>query len=170
MSSNLPRALVVHAMPGRARLRIDERKGDAGYFDRLGHELAEHAAVRSVHVTTATSSVLVLHEGALESILDHAAVRGLFVATVAPARAPMRRLRDGIDVFDARLARATDGAVSLSGLTFVGLVGAGMWQVRRGMVLPAALTVFANALKALDRAADTEAQVTQERSSRVTRP
>jgi hypothetical protein len=147
-----------HASMGRARLRFTAERGDDSFFERLGQELAQHPDVQTVRVSARTGSVLFSHRGALAPILDFAAERGLFVVAARPlARTPMRRIQLAIADMDRRLARETRGVFSLGTATFLGLVAAGLYQARRGKLLPAGTTLFSYAFDVMQREAEREA-------------
>lgn len=146
MSEQPTRAVVVHAIAGRARLRIDERRDDEGFFAALAERLSQHPAVREVRANASAASLLILHEGDLQSITEFAQQRGLFDVAAPAARSSMRNLQAVIEGLDARIASETGDAASLGKLAFVALVGAGLWQAKQGKFLPAGVTLFNYAL------------------------
>jgi hypothetical protein len=156
------RAVLVRSSSGRARLHIDARRGDDRFFSDAANVLAEHPAVREVRASSRAGSMLILHSGELAPILAHAESRALFDVDTHPTP-PMRRLRDSIDVLDEAIAKQTDDSLNLGKVMFVALLGAGFWQVRKGYVLPAGLTVFNYALKALEWVNEREDNVSSKR-------
>ncbi len=169
MDSSPARAQLVHSVTGRARLRVDGRSADSAFFDNLATALLAHPAVREVRSSALTGSVLILHAGEIDEIVNDAQARGLFeLATAAPpARAPMQRMRASIDTLDAQIAEGTADVLSLGKLAFAGLVAAGVWQARRGYLFPASMTVFNYALKVMEWTADREPMSSQTRSRPV---
>lgn len=77
--SKPPSARLSHCLPGRVRLKIGEKSGDARYFDHTAHTLSRAPAVTAVTANPATSSVLVHYRGAFEPVAEFAAKAGLFV-------------------------------------------------------------------------------------------
>lgn len=126
MGDDLPLAEFVHAMPGRARLRISDRQGDAGFFSSLATSLSAIAGVSKVSVTPLTGSVLIQHVGPLSRIGAAAAEARLFaVGEPAPAAPPAS-------------GPAIDPKIMLS----LALCGAAAWQLSKDRVLPPALTLL----------------------------
>ena len=83
----LPLAQLAHAMPGRARLRVADRRGDAAYFASVAKGLSAIAGVRAVEVAPLTGSVLIQHSGPLARIGVAAQEARLFVVGEAPQAA-----------------------------------------------------------------------------------
>ena len=61
MADDLPIARLVHTMPGRARLRIAERRGDEAFFAAIATGLSTLAGVYHVEVRPLTGSVVIAH-------------------------------------------------------------------------------------------------------------
>jgi hypothetical protein len=147
--SERPRATLVRSSNGRARLHVDNRRGDERFFNEAAAVIVEHPAVREVRASSRAGSLLILHQGELEPILAHAQSRELFEVEANPTT-PMRRVRESIDLLDDKIAKHTDDSLNLGKVMFVALVGAGLWQVKKGYIFPAGLTVFNYALKAME--------------------
>jgi hypothetical protein len=125
MDDTLPLAEIVHVMPGRARLRIAERRGDSVFFASLATGLSAIAGVSHVEVRPLTGSILVEHAGPLARIGTAAARERLFVLSdVHPAPVPTPAMP-----IDPRKAVAA------------GLGIFALWQLLRGRVLPPAITL-----------------------------
>ena len=56
-----PLAREVHALPGRTRLRIDEKRGDEAYFTTVENALRDYPGILAVETNSRTASVLVHH-------------------------------------------------------------------------------------------------------------
>ncbi len=137
-------AVVEHRIPGRMRLRIPRRRGDAAFFGHVAAELAEVAGVRSVRNNPVTASVLIEHGGDAAEVLQAARERHLFAAT-EPTGASAR----AVAAFDA-LARWSPGRSPPRALNLAaaGLAGAELVQVARGRVVGSASENFWNAYAA----------------------
>jgi hypothetical protein len=143
-------AYVSHRLPGRVRLRIAERRGDAAFFHRVGRALSRSAGVTRLETKPATGSVLIEHEGALEPVLDTARAAGLFELAAPPAPATAgEQLARGTALLDREVAALTAGQVNLGAALFIALVGLGLFQISRGHVLAPAVTLFWYALASL---------------------
>ena len=136
----------MHAISGRARLRVDERVRDGAYFDALARELAKHALVREVHVNAATGSVLVLHDGAIGEVLEDAAGKGLLALVPRAPAVAMRRLRESVETLDTKIARSTFAAGVATGATLP-VVAPALVEAGR----PLAKSLLKQGILALDR-------------------
>ena len=125
MSDSLPIAVIVHAMPGRARLRIAERRGDAVFFASLATGLSNIPGVRKVEVRPLTGSILIQHGPPLERISTAAQEARLFVLGNAHSVPP------------ATPAMSIDPKVVVG----LGLGALSLWQITEGRVLPPAITL-----------------------------
>lgn len=65
-------------MPGRLRIRIPSKRGDASYFRDITGKLSEHSAITGIIANPATGSLLIRHESGLSLIMQHAIDLGLF--------------------------------------------------------------------------------------------
>lgn len=117
-------------MPGRARLRISSRRGDAGFFTAIAAGLSAHPGVSKVDFAALTGSVVIQHTGPLEEIIAASEKAGLFHLGEAEgtAAAPPPRELPKLPV-DPKLALAA------------GLGAIALWQLAKGKTLPPALTL-----------------------------
>lgn len=74
----LPAAQLEHTIPGRMRLRVPSRRGDAGYFARVAERLQGQADIVMLRTNAVTGSVLILHRSRPEAIAALARKDGLF--------------------------------------------------------------------------------------------
>jgi hypothetical protein len=130
MTDQIPRAEIVHAMHGRARLRIAARRGDDRFFTTLAAGLSAHPGVTKVEVAPLTGSVLIRHLAPFEEIGAAAEKAGLFRLGEAEAGAAPPLLEWPKLPVDPKLALA------------VGLGLAALWQLGQGKALPPALTLL----------------------------
>lgn len=125
MADTLPVAEIVHAMAGRARLRIAARRGDAVFFAAVATELSTIAGVHKVEVRPLTGSLVIQHSPPLEPIATAAQEARLFVLGKASAVPP--------PIATVRIApRALVG---------LGLGALAVWQLTAGKILPPAITL-----------------------------
>ncbi len=73
----LPLAVVEHSIPGRMRLRVRARRGDAGFFERAAG-LGRVPGVHGVRANAQTGSILIEHAGDEAAVLAAAREQGLF--------------------------------------------------------------------------------------------
>ena len=115
---------VVHAIPGRARVRIDVLKGDPAVATRLRERLASLPGMRRVEANPVTGTVLLVYEAEdtrwLEELPDAAgtpaaevaAVRSRLEREAAPAangQPPRARVAAFFDGLNRRVQDATGG-------------------------------------------------------------
>jgi hypothetical protein len=129
MTEPLPVAEIVHEMPGRARLRISSRRGDASFFTAIAAGLSAHPGVSKVDFAALTGSLVIQHTGPLEEIVAASEKAELFrvgEAEVTAAAAPHELPKLPVD---PKLAIAA------------GLGAIALWQLAKGKTLPPALTL-----------------------------
>jgi hypothetical protein len=124
MADDLPVATLVHSMPGRARLRIAERRGDKVFFAAIATGLSALPGIYHVDVRPLTGSVVISHGPPIARIGAAAEQAGLFALTEAAEEA-----EDWPELpIDPRLAMTLG----------LGLVA--VWQLLRGQIFPPAVT------------------------------
>ncbi len=142
--SELPRAVILHNVPGRLRLRVPERRRDPGYFQRLAEALGALETVTRVSSNPRLGSVLIEHtEDAEGRIASHGVTEGLFVLDTEVNQESLAELvHRGVDVVDARLREASAGWLDLRSLGILGMTWIGAGQVFRGHSFPAGFSMF----------------------------
>lgn len=136
----LPRGHRVHASPGRLRLRIPEKKGDAAFFARVRDLLASCPVVKEVGINPHTGSILLHYsEGQLPAIAALAAEQNLFHLVTAWSPRAGRPLnvavRGAYRLVDSSIRRLSGGNLDLPETTVLALVGSGAYQLLRGRVV-----------------------------------
>ncbi|MCC6296963.1 MAG: hypothetical protein IT469_09680 [Pseudomonadales bacterium] len=142
----IPAARVEHASPGRLRLRIVGRRGQADYFEAVRSRLAQESSVREVHIDPRTGSVLLLVAASADAaaLLQRAAELGLFSVTATPTRSdpdPWAPLR--------ALGRLTEPGAAASGPLALALLAGAAVQGWRGRWASPAVTLTWYALQLL---------------------
>ena len=79
MADALPLAEPIHAIPGRTRLRIEERSGDGAFFASIATGLSAIRGVSHVDVRPLTGSIVIHHAAPLARIGVAAEEARLFV-------------------------------------------------------------------------------------------
>lgn len=147
-----PTAYLSHAIHGRARLKIPARRGDQAYFTVLAERLQRDCpGVRRVHVNPLTASVLIEHAEVLLPLGSFAAGAGLFLLEATPPPLPPvgPALRSAASTLDRSVRRTAGGTWDLWTLLALVLLTLALVQVRRGTVLPPAVSLVWQALTAL---------------------
>jgi hypothetical protein len=123
MPDTLPLAEVVHAIPGRARLRIPARRGDAVFFASVATGLSAIPGVFHAQVRPMTASIVIRHSAPLARIGEAAEKARLFALAIAATPPPSA-------------FRIEPKAALVASLGVFAL-----WQLTQGRVLPPALTL-----------------------------
>jgi hypothetical protein len=149
----LPEAAIVHSLPGRTRVRVEERRHDAVYFAHVAEQLRQCPSVVDVTVTPVTGSVLILHEGTdRDTIAGYAKAFELFDLVLPAARAPEAELLpdqivlERLHRVDRWMRQQSDGGADLRSMALIALLAGAVWQLARGQVLPAGATLLWYAL------------------------
>jgi hypothetical protein len=157
MTTHLSRAVVAHALPGRTRIRISDRKHDREFFQRAAATLIEMDGTGPVTINPVSASVLVLHRDSVEALGAFAREHGLFdlapqVIEAPPPRRPLpQAVGDKLQLADFALRYKTGNKTDLATITFGALIiGAGV-QLLRGQFLPASATLLHYALDLVPR-------------------
>ena len=134
---------VVHAIPGRVRLRVHELKGNPGLASAVQERLAAAGGIRWVEVNAATGSVLVFYEP--ETGTSPGSLR-----TLSEALTPLFPALD-LDEVEIRLPSQTNGSNSGPSLDerisgFFGTINFGVGKATGGIDLKVLLPVALFAL------------------------
>jgi hypothetical protein len=139
-----PVAHIIHRIPGRARLKLPNNRGDQALFERLVEGLESHAGVDEVTANSRTGSLLICHSAPLAAILSFAERGDLFtVGDELKWRDTLaNRTRAHLGVLDERIARLSEGRLDLRSLLILTFLGLTLTQVLRGQILPPASTLL----------------------------
>jgi hypothetical protein len=133
----------VHQTPGRIRIRVASRKGDAVFLQSAAEAIGRIEGMTAV-ASAATGSLLITGESvsldgvrnACGDLVDLPANRPRPMSPAAQVTLPMRRM-------DAGLRRFTGGDVDLVSIVFIVLLFTGAYQIFRGNLrLPPWYTAF----------------------------
>jgi hypothetical protein len=145
-------AFVVHELSGRLRLRIPEKRKDTTYFAVLAERLSECPGVIRVESNALTGSVLLLHAAQTSAmdVVRYAEQVALFSVkrlSSTPARTLGQEAAEGLDAFGRSLTSVSGGRVDLQSVFFLLLLGLAVFQAKRGLVLPPAVSLFWEAIR-----------------------
>lgn len=147
-------AVIVHRIPGRARLMVRGRRGDTAYFSDLSESFSRLGNVQRARTNPTTGSLTLEFIGDLESLLRQAEETDLLTVTESilpesgPAWPVVRSSAHPINLVSGR---------NVNRMYMVGcmLVVIGAIQAIRGEWFPPAVSVFWMAAAAF-RAAETQ--------------
>lgn len=140
-------ARVVHAIPGRTRLRADSIKGDVAALSAVQTALEETQGVQNVHVNALTGSILVEHDTNIEALLDQLQQRDVLELDNSEPEHYLATLHRALAESDRRLKFASKGKLDLETISFFGFVGAGIYQCFNNHGLPAGVTLLRYAVE-----------------------
>ncbi|SEP39477.1 HMA2 domain-containing protein [Nitrosovibrio sp. Nv6] len=159
----IPAARLVHALPGRKRIRVAEKRGDEKYFASLENGLADCPGILAVNANFLTGSVLVRHAADDLQVWRYAAERGLFhitndesgaPAAAQPAVSDRKAVTRNRNSQKRNFQKISSGDFNWRSLIFLGLAGLGIAQAIEGNIAVPAVTAFWYALNAFPRAND----------------
>lgn len=133
------RAVIAHWIPGRVRLLVPDKRGDAEYFRKLAGEFSDIKGLQKVKVNPTTGSLILEFTGGVGSIVQRARARDLFRidGMKIPQDAPAF-LRPDTNPIHLVSNRKIDSKFMLGSA----LGAAGVVQIFRGRILTPALALF----------------------------
>jgi hypothetical protein len=132
--STLPDGYVQHRTAGRLRVRVPSRKGDLNYFSGVSDCFAECEGVEQVDINPNTGSVLLLHRTDEETLAGYARTHELFDMKEQERSATSfhRQIGESLSGLNSQIKGFTGAGMDLWDVTFVGLLGSGVYQILRG--------------------------------------
>lgn len=143
--SMVPEAQITHEIPGRMRMRIVSRRGDQQFFAVLKDRLAALDGIEAVETNSVTGSILLFHHMDKDSLATFAAEKGLFVVHSSCTQSdPLSgKVVRSFQQMDRHLTSSTGGELDLPSLSFLVLLGIGVYEILRGnFMAPAWYTAF----------------------------
>lgn len=136
----VPIAYIEHQIPGRLRLRIPDRRGDAAFFERIVGTLSKLPDVTELDGSPLTGSIRIRHTGSCEAIIAAAGKERLFEIGKRQGEVePKKPSKQPESNTDARGDAGTLDSIA------TGLSGLALFQVAQGEVTGSAAENFWNA-------------------------
>jgi hypothetical protein len=145
------RAVIVHQIPGRARLLLRDRRGDTAYFSDLSDSVGRFENVQSARTNPTTGSMTLEFIGDLQTLLQQAEESDLF--TVAESVLPESRPSSPASGRASPINLVSGRDVNRMFMVGSVLVVVGVIQTIRGELFPPAVSVFWMAAQAFRMAA-----------------
>jgi hypothetical protein len=126
-------AYVSHLSPGRLRVKMPSKKGSAAFFSSLKDQLSNLPGVEKIEINPVTGSVLFIHSLDSESVSEF--LKSQHLLKVQPGKDSFNFHQEVTRVFNAadrRVKGFIGGGINLGALAFLGLAGAGAYQILRG--------------------------------------
>lgn len=140
-------AMLVHQIPGRIRLRVQDMRGDADYFSALSNEFSGLDVVQNVKVNPSTGSIVIEFSDSLEHLIRTIRLHGLVIEKQQMEHSERpRHVPRNADMAPLNLVSGRDinGMFMLSAL----MLAIGGVQIYRRRILIPATTAFWYALTA----------------------
>ena len=147
-------AYVAHAVPGRIRIKIPSKRGDAFYFATLEASLRNCPGLSSLQINARAASALVTFSGAGNlTVLSQFAKRNKLFLLQNDDMPNMKTLRElafsGVNQVDHLITTGTRGHVDMQSIFFILFLGLGLQQLWRGQIMQPAIPMLWRALEIL---------------------
>ena len=151
---DLPTGFVVHAMRGRLRVRVPDRRRDAGYFAGAAAHLAACPGITAVEANIRTGSLLISHTVDAAAVDGYARAGKLFAMAAAPAAdatatPPSEQWFAAIASANRHFAAASGGRGDLRTMLAALFLVMAIVQAARGRIAVPAISALWYALRAL---------------------
>jgi hypothetical protein len=170
----VPRAEVVFRGPERVRVRIPDRRGDAGYYREVAEKLTDALVPLRIEVNAHTASVLITGAPVdVQALAETAMAQGLFCLKSTPPRVPILTMDVATPLQSANrtVKKWSGGTLDLPGGLFAALVLFGIFELLRGnWKTPPWYTAFWYAFGLYSRALFDETRQLQHDSTGLTQP
>lgn len=140
-----PDAFCSHKTSGRMRIKIPSMKGKEEYFRSLVEKMSRLKGIEKIEANPSTGSVLFIFTCDTKEIIDHAESANIFkIKGINQYPSNLnRRILVAFKDINNQVKGITGGEMDLWTLTFLTLIGAGIYQISRGNFLaPAWYTAF----------------------------
>jgi len=150
----IPTAHLCHAIPGRTRIRVSDKRRDATYFLDVQQELATFDGIDTIEVNLVTGSLLLHHQSSKEAIVEFARAQGLFRVeqpedTDAEQESLSERAYGALRGLDQRVRGLSRGRADFWGMIFLIMAALGVNELVKGNVAAPATSLLWYAVGAL---------------------
>lgn len=129
----IPVAHIEHHLPGRVRLRVPSKRGQAAFFERVVKELSKHPAIWELIASPLTGSITLQYSEPLQAIMDAALELTLF---------EIGQLKPGVKAGESKRPERLGRGASLAGSVAAGLSGLSAYQAVQGNIVGNAVESF----------------------------
>jgi hypothetical protein len=151
-NENHPSAYIKHQLPGRVRLKIPQKRGDFGYFDRIAELFTGCPGITQLQLNPPAASILICHEIEIDflNFTEFAQANGLFTIVEQPYEEtftipylPIPKLTStGLNRIDESLMDLSQGRLDGRSLLFLSLIGLAVRQMAKGHIMGPASTLL----------------------------
>ena len=126
-------AYVNHLSPGRLRVKIPSRKGDEIFFSSLKGQLSNLPGLENIETNPVTGSILLIHSLDSKAVTDFLKAQHLLKVQVGKDSFTFHQeVTRVFSAADRQVRGFIGGGMNLGALAFIGLAGAGVYQIFRG--------------------------------------
>lgn len=145
-----PVGYLVHAGPGRLRIKLPECRDDRTYFAGAVEVFQKLPGVTSVQVSPLTGGLLLHHTGSAAALVQAATDSGLFrIDSLEPNRPPIgREVMTRLGSLNEALSAVFGRPVDIWSVAFIAFSGLALLQLARGRVMAPAITMVWYAVSA----------------------
>lgn len=147
-----PTAHICHAVPGRIRFRIPNKRRDTAYFYRLHEKFSSVQCIEQVNVNPLTGSLLLQYSGDLQRIMEQIKQYRLFdVVSKSPRNEDSlaERTSASLQALNEQIRARSAGELDFWSLVFLTLIGMSVVQLVKGNIVVPATTLLWYALATL---------------------
>jgi len=132
----LPKALVIHCIPGRIRIRLTPPACKASHAEQIKKSLRNVLNYRNIHINLVTGSILIQDKNLdMGALAKTARSQKLFILTVKSENSPALVTRHALRQFrriDNGIRNISANSLNLSGSIFIVLICHALAQIIRG--------------------------------------
>jgi cation transport ATPase len=154
-------AIIVHQLPGRVRLRLDEKRGDPEYFSALSENVSHLNGVEQVKVNPSTGSMVIEFSDSTENLVQQLQQQDLSVENQYEKNKPTSRpapVNSGVgSTTPFHLVSNRD--INPMFMLAAALAALGVVQTFRGKILVPSLSVLWYAMQAFRQSKASRAAV-----------
>ncbi|MDE2477116.1 MAG: hypothetical protein KGO48_18825 [Alphaproteobacteria bacterium] len=140
-------AEIAHLTPGRIRLRVGARHGDALFFIEAGRQLAELPGVTGVSTNRHSQSITIRHDGTLRLELISGALAAAAAAPSVQVPTAESDYSEALPMVRGRSGQVVSALVQLAVAAMFGRALAHVLELLAGNLIQAAAREIAPALK-----------------------
>lgn len=132
-------------MPGRLRIRVPSKRGDTTFFSSLPDRFANVPGIDGVMTNPVTGSILFsfTRPADADTVIKKAQSKRIFKIRENGTHTLRAQVSGGMTELNSRIKGLTGGEIDLWTLSFLGLLGIGVYQIARGnFAAPAWYTAF----------------------------
>ena len=151
----LPEAYIVHQLPSRVRLRVNDMRNDDEFFDQVIEQLSSLQSLTNYYTNRAVGSIVLVYEdGSWAEVMQQLEEIGLFTLVDPPAhknRPAIAPLLSNIRKLNQNIGQGSGGSIDLRTLALISLLLLTVRQALQGNLVGPALPLLISAWGLIDK-------------------